>query len=171
MTAQQLEQDRFVERFDNALAASGLTADAVKLEITESTLMQDTEVIIPKLDYLRSRGVRIAIDDFGTGYSSLSYLHQFPINTLKIDRSFVSAIKGGGDNASIVDAIVAMARGLRLDLVAEGVETHAQLQYLVANGCSQGQGYLFSKALSSDETIAVVKENPYRRVLEDVSGR
>ena len=165
MTPQQLEQERFVERFDNAIDASGLGARFVKLEITENTLMRDVEVIVPKLKYLRERGVRIAIDDFGTGYSSLSYLQQFPINTLKIDRTFVSDIGGGEEDASIVNAIVAMARGLKLDLIAEGVETTDQLGYLMAHGCSEGQGFLFSQALSGDDMIAVLTENPFRRVV------
>ncbi|MEJ2088591.1 MAG: EAL domain-containing protein, partial [Gammaproteobacteria bacterium] len=140
LSAVQLEKEGFVDRFVSTMQRSGLPAGAVKLEITENTLMQDMEVIIPKLKELRRLGVRIAIDDFGTGYSSLSYLQQFPIQTLKIDRSFVGDIRAEQTDASIINAIVAMASGLKLDLVAEGVENRTQLKYLHAQGCHEGQG-------------------------------
>ena len=105
------------------LDASGLAADRLKIEITENAIMRDMEVIVPKLRALRKSGVRIAIDDFGTGYSSLSYLQRFPVNTLKIDRSFVGDIRADLGDASIINAIVAMARGLKLDLIAASMQT------------------------------------------------
>jgi diguanylate cyclase (GGDEF)-like protein/PAS domain S-box-containing protein len=165
LSALQLEQDNFVERFVANLTAAGLDAKSVKLEITENILMQDMEVVIPKLKELRKLGVRIAIDDFGTGYSSLSYLQQFPINTLKIDRSFVGDIRADASDASIINAIVAMARGLQLDLIAEGVENRTQLNYLHSQGCSEVQGYIFSPAVPAEQVKALLAENPYRKLV------
>jgi diguanylate cyclase (GGDEF)-like protein/PAS domain S-box-containing protein len=165
LTSLQMEQEGFVERFKASLEASGLEPKYVKLEITENTLMQDMEVIIPKLKLIRSLGVRIAIDDFGTGYSSLSYLHQFPINTLKIDRSFVGDIRAEHGDASIIDAIVAMARGLHLDLVAEGVENRTQLKYLRAQGCEEVQGFIFSPAVPARDLIALLEHNSFPALL------
>ena len=167
LTATQIEQEGFVERFVANLDASGLPARFVKLEITESTLMQDIEVIVPKLKQIRSLGAHIAIDDFGTGYSSLSYLQQFPINTLKIDRSFVCDIRAEQGGASIVDAIVAMARGLKLDLVAEGVENRTQLRYLQKQGCEEVQGFIFSPAVPAPELVELLKSSRYGEILED----
>ncbi|XOV84370.1 MAG: EAL domain-containing protein [bacterium] len=169
LTAMQLEQDDFVERFVASLRTSGLPARSVKLEITENTLMQDMEVIIPKLKAVRKLGAHIAIDDFGTGYSSLSYLHQFPINTLKIDRSFVGDIRAEQGDASIIDAIVAMARGLHLDLVAEGVENRTQLEYLQLQGCEEVQGFIFSPAVPASDLVGLLKENRFAAVLKDPS--
>ena len=161
----QIEQEKFVDRFIGALEESGLPADAVKLEITESTLMQDIEVIIPKLKEVQNLGARIAIDDFGTGYSSLAYLQQFPINTLKIDRSFVGDIRADESGASIVDAIVAMARGLKLDLVAEGVENRTQLRYLKDQGCEEVQGFIFSPAVPANELVELLQNNSFKQTL------
>ena len=165
LTSMQIEQEKFVDRFIGALEESGLPADAVKLEITESTLMQDVEVIIPKLKEVQNLGARIAIDDFGTGYSSLAYLQQFPINTLKIDRSFVGDIRADESGASIVDAIVAMARGLKLDLVAEGVENRTQLRYLKDQGCEEVQGFIFSPAVPANELVELLQNNSFKQTL------
>ena len=162
-----MEQDGFVERFVSSLSASGLPPECVKLEITENTLMQDVEVIVPKLKGIRELGVRIAIDDFGTGYSSLSYLQQFPINTLKIDRSFVGDIRAEQGDASIINAIVAMARGLQLDLVAEGVENRTQLKYLQQQGCEEVQGFIFSPAVPAADLVGLLKNNSFAQVIAD----
>jgi EAL domain-containing protein (putative c-di-GMP-specific phosphodiesterase class I) len=134
--------------------------------LTENTLMKDMELIIPKLKELRRLGVRIAIDDFGTGYSSLSYLQQFPIQTLKIDRSFVGDIRADESDASIINAIVAMARGLKLDLIAEGVENRTQLRYLHAKGCSEGQGFMFSPAVAAVELQQLLQSRPFERLVQ-----
>ena len=125
------------------------------------------EIIIPKLKEIRSLGAQIAIDDFGTGYSSLSYLHQFPINTLKIDRSFVGDIRAERGEASIIDAIVAMARGLHLDLVAEGVENRTQLKYLQNQGCEEVQGYIFSPAVPAADLVELLRDNTFNQVLAE----
>ena len=167
LTAAQIEQEGFVERFMGALKASALPAECLKLEITENTLMQDIEVIIPKLKEIRRLGARIAIDDFGTGYSSLSYLQQFPINTLKIDRSFVGDIRSDQGGASIVDAIVAMARGLKMDLIAEGVENRTQLKYLQAHGCEEVQGFIFSPAIPAEDLIDLLKDNTFPQLIRE----
>jgi diguanylate cyclase len=161
MTAAQLEQPAFLDQFIGSLSRAGLDPSAVKLEITESAIMQDLEAIVPKLRALRAHGVRIAIDDFGTGYSSLSYLQQFPVNTLKIDRSFVGDIRAEQGDASIVNAIVSMARGLDLDLIAEGVENRVQLNYLRARGCGEGQGFIFSRAVSEPALRLMLRDNPF----------
>lgn len=167
LSALQMEQEGFVERFVSSLQASGLPPECAKLEITENTLMQDMEVIVPKLKAIRELGVRIAVDDFGTGYSSLSYLHQFPINTLKIDRSFVGDIRAEQGDASIIDAIVAMARGLHLDLIAEGVENRTQLKYLQQQGCEEVQGFIFSPAVPATDLVELLKDNTFDQVIKD----
>lgn len=145
VSAAQMEQADFVDDMLAMFEATGVRIESVKLEITESVIMREMELIVPKLRRLGTRGVRIGIDDFGTGYSSLSYLQRFPVDTLKIDRSFVNDIRGDGDDASIVNAIIHMARGLGLDIVAEGVENELQLRYLRQQGCHQVQGYIFSR--------------------------
>ncbi len=167
LSAVQLEQDSFVDRFVAVLQNSGLSPDLVKLELTENTLMQDMELIIPKLKALRRIGVRIAIDDFGTGYSSLSYLQQFPIQTLKIDRSFVGDIRADESDASIINAIVAMARGLKLDLIAEGVENRTQLRYLHTKGCSEGQGFIFSPPVAAAQLQQLLQSNPFEQLVRE----
>jgi EAL domain-containing protein (putative c-di-GMP-specific phosphodiesterase class I) len=123
------------------------------------------EVIVPKLRALRKAGVRIAIDDFGTGYSSLSYLQHFPVNTLKIDRSFVGDIRAEQGDASIINAIVAMARGLRLDLIAEGVETRTQMRYLKSQGCTEVQGFIFSRPVPAEELRGLLERDPFVRLV------
>jgi len=165
MSSQQLEQDAFLERFLANLDASGLAADRLKIEITENAIMRDMEVIVPKLRTLRKSGIRIAIDDFGTGYSSLSYLRHFPVNTLKIDRSFVGDIRSDSADASIINAIAAMAHGLKLDLIAEGVETRTQMKYLSLQGCREVQGFIFSRPIPAPEFKALLARNPFTRLV------
>ena len=118
--------------------------------------MNDLEQISQKLRELASFGVRIAIDDFGTGYSSLNYLHRLPIHTLKVDQSFIKAIRSGDDGACIVNAIVAMAHGLKLDIIAEGVETDEQLEYLRSLGCHQVQGFFYGPARPATEISKIL---------------
>lgn len=166
ISAQQLEQDGFVERFFSAFERSGMLPDLFKIEITENAIMKDIEVIVPRLRELRRRGLRIAIDDFGTGYSSLSYLQQFPVSTLKIDRSFVGDIRADQTDASIINAIVAMARGLKLDLIAEGVETRTQLNYLKLQGCKEVQGFIFSRPVPAGELKSLLRQNPFMSLLQ-----
>ncbi len=112
--------------------------------------MEDVETALAALSRLKSLGIRLAIDDFGKGYSSLSYLHQFPCNVLKIDRSFISRMGANGENTQIARTIIALAQGLELEVVAEGIETEHQLAHLRNLGCQYGQGYLFSHPLTSE---------------------
>ncbi len=142
----QVEHPRFVENLIGQLKNEGFPANHLEIEITENVIMNDLEQISQKLRQLAELGVRIAIDDFGTGYSSLNYLHHLPIHTLKVDQSFVRGIRDGEDDACIVNAIVAMAHGLKLDIIAEGVETDAQLAYMKALGCQQMQGFFYGPA-------------------------
>ncbi len=137
----QFRRPGLVETVVGALAASGLPADRLELEITESSLLQNSEVTLGMLYQLRELGVRIAMDDFGTGYSSLSYLQSFPFDKIKIDRSFVKDITDGVGSLNIVRAVTAMARGLGMTTTAEGVETPEQLEMVRAEGCTEMQGY------------------------------
>ena len=142
-----IRQDDLPQTVARALAASSLDPRCLKLELTESVLMRGAEATLVILRKLSDMGVQLCIDDFGTGYSSFSYLRRFPLHTLKIDRSFVRDIPGHEDVAAITRAIIAMGHSLKLNVVAEGVETHPQLEYLREIGCDEYQGYLFSSAL------------------------
>ena len=152
----QVEQESFISEIKDALQGHNLPGEALEIEITENVIMNDMSSVIKKLRELASLGIKIAVDDFGTGYSSLSYLQQFPINTLKIDKSFISSMNETEEATSIVDAIVAMAKGLKLSLIAEGVETDPQLEYLKSLGCEAIQGYLFGKAEGSERTKEIL---------------
>ena len=143
LSARQFQRGNLVRTVEQALAASGLPANRLELEITESVAMGDLREAIHTLGLLREMGVRVVLDDFGTGHSSLAYLKSLPLDAIKIDRTFVAAIPGSEADASLVTAILEMARGLRLRVIAEGVETEEQLAFLYANGCRQAQGHLF----------------------------
>ncbi|BFN15046.1 putative bifunctional diguanylate cyclase/phosphodiesterase [Marinobacter sp. RI1] len=161
LSPSQVEHPRFVETLMNRVAAHNFPADNLEIEITENVIMNDLEQISRKLKELAATGVRIAIDDFGTGYSSLNYLHRLPIHTLKVDQSFVKAIRSGEDGACIVNAIIAMAHGLKLEIVAEGVETDDQLAYLKSLGCHQVQGFFYGPARpAADITRLLAKDGP-----------
>ena len=152
-----------------ALAASGLAASRLELEITEAVLIRDDEAALAILHQLRAIGVRIALDDFGTGYSSLSYLQRFPFDKIKVDRSFVKDIaEPGGGSSSIVQAVVNIAAARHMTTTAEGVETEQQRQMLRALGCSEMQGYLFSAARPADEIKALFAA--YREILRREPG-
>ena len=160
VSAQELESRDYVAQLLSILAETRLDATRLELEITESSLMRRPEASTLTLQALRRAGVRLAIDDFGTGYSSLSYLKHFPIDTLKIDRSFIGDVERNEDDSAIVGAIIAMGRILRLRVVAEGVETRAQLDFLVRQGCAQAQGYYFSRPVPAVELAALLSGNP-----------
>jgi len=150
LSAQQWLQPHIERQVVAALDASGLAPHLLELEITESLLMRDTDTMLDTMRRLRARGVQFAVDDFGTGYSSLSYLKRFPINQLKIDRSFVRDIPTDPDDAAIAIAIIQMGKSLRLTVVAEGVETLGQLNFLREHGCDAAQGYYFSSPLPAE---------------------
>jgi diguanylate cyclase (GGDEF)-like protein len=145
VATQQLVDNSFVEVVQTALGETGIDADSLWLEITETTLMQDAVAAGKALRALRSLGLHLSVDDFGTGYSSLTYLKRFPVETIKIDRSFVSGLGLEADDTSIVEAVVRLGHSLGLSVVAEGVETPLQLKGLRELGCDKGQGYLFGR--------------------------
>lgn len=147
LSARQLEDPHLIDTVRTALDASGLEAASLELELTESMLMRNAEQVIATLGELRRLGIRLSVDDFGTGYSSLSYLKRFPLDAVKVDRSFVQDITADPDDASITRAVITMAHSLKLKVVAEGVETDGQLSLLIANQCDEIQGYLFSPPL------------------------
>jgi len=157
-----IERSDFVEMIQKGLRRHGLTGDALEIEITESTVMGDLENTTRKLRALSALGVQISIDDFGTCYSSLGYLKKFPLHTIKIDKSFVHEIESiSHDDVPIVSAITAIAHGLKLSLIAEGVETIEQMNVLQGLGCGTMQGFLFSRPVSADEATDIL-ENPSR---------
>jgi EAL domain-containing protein (putative c-di-GMP-specific phosphodiesterase class I) len=149
VSALQFQQADFVERVAAVLAAEGLPGHLLELELTESILVRDADEALQRLTALSRLGVHLSIDDFGTGYSSLSYLKRFPIERLKIDRSFVRGLPADDSDVGIVRAIVQMARALNLDVVAEGVETEPQRRFLMDAGCQLFQGFLFAPALDA----------------------
>ncbi len=151
ISSQQFTHERLVERIEEVLRETGLDARSLKLEITENLVMESIESATALMHRLRALGVRLSIDDFGTGYSSLSYLHRFPIDTLKIDRSFVADMSGNNENSEIVRTILMLARNLGMDVVAEGVETHEQLSLLRESFCEYGQGFFFCKPVPAAE--------------------
>jgi EAL domain-containing protein (putative c-di-GMP-specific phosphodiesterase class I) len=151
LSAMQFKGRNLVQLTLNALAASGLTAARLDLEITESVLLQDETHTLALLHQLREIGVRISMDDFGTGYSSLAYLRNFPFDKIKIDRSFVRDMLVRKDCQAIVRAVVGLARSLGIVTIIEGIETKEQLAYAKADGCDEGQGYLFAKPMPERE--------------------
>ena len=151
LSARQFMQADLVGDVAAVLAETGLDASALELEITESVLMDQSETGIRTLRRLRALGCRLVLDDFGTGYSSLSYLKHLPLDTIKIDRSFVAGIDEIADR-SIVEAVVALAHGLGIGVVAEGIETQRQAERLLELGCDRGQGYLFSRPVPAART-------------------
>jgi EAL domain-containing protein (putative c-di-GMP-specific phosphodiesterase class I) len=141
----------FVENVRRILAESGVDPRTIELEITESALMKHAESTVAMLQSLKAIGVRLAVDDFGTGYSSLSYLRQFPIDSLKVDQSFVHEIQGNAEGAIIVRAIINMGNSLNKRVIAEGVETREQLDFLNGIGCEEGQGYYFTHPIVAEQ--------------------
>ena len=149
LSARQFKQKNLLHAVAQALAETGLAAAQLELELTESMVMHDVEQATAIMRKLKALGVQLSIDDFGTGYSSLAYLRHFPIDVLKIDKTFVSDITHSDDDAAIVRAIISLAHSLRLKVIAEGVETAQQLAFLRQHGCDQMQGYLFSRPLAA----------------------
>ncbi|HEY9708366.1 MAG TPA: EAL domain-containing protein, partial [Oculatellaceae cyanobacterium] len=156
----QFWQPNLLEQIDKILAQTQLNSHTLKLEITESALLENDESARAILQQLKSRQIQLLLDDFGTGYSSLSYLHRFPVDALKIDQSFVSRLGETGENVEIVQAIVTLARSLGMSAIAEGVETEHQLAQLRAMNCDCGQGYFFSKPLDSESAGAMLAAAP-----------
>ena len=158
LSAKQFAQPDLVSQVKEILQETGLEAQYLKLEITETVVMKNAEVARNMLSQLCALGVQLSIDDFGTGYSSLSYLHRFPVKTLKIDRSFIGRMSANGENCEVVKTINTLANNLGMSVVAEGIETEDQLAQLKAMGCGYGQGYLFSRPLMVEAVTLFVQE-------------
>jgi EAL domain-containing protein (putative c-di-GMP-specific phosphodiesterase class I) len=141
----------------DALKQSGLPAKRLELEITETLLLEKSSHVLATLHALRALGVRISMDDFGTGYSSLSYLRSFPFDKIKIDQSFVRGLAANRDAQAIIRSIVSLGKGLGVVITAEGVETEAELSCLRAEGCHEGQGFLFSRARPNAEIVELLQ--------------
>ncbi|NET48288.1 MAG: EAL domain-containing protein, partial [Merismopedia sp. SIO2A8] len=150
LSSKQFLQFDLFEHIQQTLVDTNLPRHNLKLEITESTVMNDLDNTTLKLKQLRNSGIHLSIDDFGTGYSSLSYLHRFPFDTLKVDRSFIGRMDQQRENSAIVKTIVDLAHNLGMDIVAEGVESQKQLYQLQRLGCEQVQGYFFAPPLPAD---------------------
>ena len=151
LSPRQFKDPDLVDHLSRVFSETGMPPELLEIEITESMMMTDVEGAVAKLSAIRELGVRLAIDDFGTGYSSLAQLKRFPIDTLKVDRSFIRDIPDDAGNNAITEAIIALGRSLGVTVVAEGVETSAQQAFLRTRACHEMQGYIFSKPVPADE--------------------
>ena len=158
VSAVRFRQEGFRSLVKRVLQETGLAAQFLELELTESLLLSNADVTLPVLRELKEMGVKLAIDDFGTGYSSLSYLRQFPVNHLKIDRSFINAVAVNSDDAAITTAVINLGKSLNLKVIAEGVENEEQMAFLKNHRCDEIQGYYFCKPLTSDQIHAKLQE-------------
>jgi EAL domain-containing protein (putative c-di-GMP-specific phosphodiesterase class I) len=178
ISARQFRDEALTIRVSEVLTSTGLPPALLELELTESMLMRDAVRAAAMMEKLKAAGASLAIDDFGTGYSSLSYLKRFPIDKLKIDRSFVMDVPGDPNDTAIVRSIVALAHGLGLQVIAEGAETDAQMEFLRAHGCGVVQGYFVSRPLPAADVPAFIshwenKQQSQRKsppALENVSA-
>jgi diguanylate cyclase (GGDEF)-like protein/PAS domain S-box-containing protein len=159
LSARQFQHPDLAADIERALRATGLDPRILKLEVTESVVMQDADSATATLQQLKALGIQLAIDDFGTGYSSLASLKRLPVDTLKIDRSFVDGLGSDGQDTAIVQSVVALAKTLHLDVTAEGVATPIQAAYLRALGCDRGQGYLFARPLPADAILDILDQD------------
>ncbi len=166
----QFAQPDFVEFVNDTLKQTGISGEQIELEITESLLLENVDSCFEKMDQLKQSGIKISIDDFGTGYSSLRYLKHLSVDMLKIDRSFVTQLHLDESDQAIVDTIVMMAKRLKLEVIAEGVESLSELNALKALGCEQFQGYLFDKPLPADEIALKFESNPYLAIEHTTSS-
>ena len=153
LSAQQLESYDLIHQVQKLLQRNRMPPECLELEITESMLMEDVDRNVERLGALREMGVKLAIDDFGTGYSSLNYLRMLPIDALKLDRSFVQGVETDSGNAAICLSIIALAHNLGLEVVAEGVETEPQHEFLLQHGCDRLQGFLLGRPVPASEVL------------------
>jgi EAL domain-containing protein (putative c-di-GMP-specific phosphodiesterase class I) len=161
LSGKQVAQPELVAQIREILEETHVEAKHLKLEITESAVMENAELAARLLNRLKALGVQLSIDDFGTGYSSLSYLHRFPVNTLKIDRSFVGRIGEAAENIEIVRTVISLAENMGMEVVAEGVETLSQLTQLRKLKCQYGQGYLFSRPVDAATVSSWISRKPH----------
>ncbi|QEY32046.1 EAL domain-containing protein [Synechococcus sp. RSCCF101] len=152
----QIQQLDFASAVEDALERSGLPADCLELELTESCVMNSIETSIGQLQELQRMGVRTSVDDFGTGYSSLAYLRHLPVSRLKIDKSFIRGLPADGNDAAIADAVIALSRALNLEVIAEGVETRQQAEFLGSRGCGIAQGYFYGRPMTAEAMQAAL---------------
>jgi EAL domain-containing protein (putative c-di-GMP-specific phosphodiesterase class I) len=169
VSAMEFRDKQFGEGVIEALDDAGLNPKHLQLELTEGILMKNAESTESILNALRARGVQVAIDDFGTGYSSLSYLTRFPIDTLKIDQSFVHQVATAEGDTPIVTAIISMGRDLNMRVVAEGVETQEQAAFLRAHHCDQAQGYYFGRPVGAEEFAVLLRTGLAKGVATNVN--
>jgi diguanylate cyclase (GGDEF)-like protein len=160
LSAKQFADDDLSQQVERALSETGLDARALKLEVTESAILENRDAARGTLDRLKRHGVQVSLDDFGTGYSSFSYLHQLPYDTLKIDRSFVMRIGDSGENTEIIHALIVLAHNLRMDVVAEGVETASQATQLATMWCEYAQGFYFCRPLAAVHAAELIASRP-----------
>jgi EAL domain-containing protein (putative c-di-GMP-specific phosphodiesterase class I) len=158
ISARQFHQADFVAQVQTAIQRNAINPTLLDLELTESMLLEDIEDAVATMNALKAIGVRLSLNDFGTGYSSLQYLKRLPLNQFKIDQSFVRDIATDSSDKAIVSTIIAMARSLNLDVIAEGVETEDQRQFLLDSGCNNFQGYLFGKPIPIERFEALLKQ-------------
>ncbi|MBA7714205.1 Cyclic di-GMP phosphodiesterase PdeR [subsurface metagenome] len=156
ISSRQFSQTDLIDRIQGTLQETGMDSSALKLEITETVLMENKEAAREVLNKIKSLGIDIYMDDFGTGYSSLSHLHRFPVDLLKIDQSFVSNMHRNRQNLEIVRTILALTQNLKIEATAEGVETAEQMEQLKADGCTYAQGYYFAKPLDPESAVELL---------------
>jgi EAL domain-containing protein (putative c-di-GMP-specific phosphodiesterase class I) len=159
LSGYQLQHSALLATIRKVLQETGMSPDHLELEVTESVIMQNADFAVSILSALSDLGIHISIDDFGTGYSSLAHLKRFSVNTLKIDKSFVREVDFSSTDAAIATAIIAMGNSLNLNVIAEGVETQSQYDFLKLNNCDQVQGFLFCRPLPPDELIELLHTN------------
>jgi EAL domain-containing protein (putative c-di-GMP-specific phosphodiesterase class I) len=165
VSARQLDSDRIVDDVQRALSDSGLDPSALTLEITETTLMRDAEDTVRRLTAVKALGVRVAIDDFGTGYSSLAHLRRFPVDALKIDRSFITGLGSNLEGESLIHTLVQLGKALSIETIAEGIERPNELSLLQGEHCDGGQGFLFARPLDAPATETFLEEWATQRSL------
>jgi EAL domain-containing protein (putative c-di-GMP-specific phosphodiesterase class I) len=170
LSVKQLRQGNLVSLVRQILEETGLSAQMLELELTENQLLDDVEDTINICKQLRALGVKMAIDDFGTGYSSLGYLKRFPVDYVKIDRTFICELEQSSEDSAIVRAIIAMVHGLDLKVVAEGVETQAQMDFLKEHRCDEIQGYLISRPVPAEEFVELLRSGTERLAATEPSG-
>jgi EAL domain-containing protein (putative c-di-GMP-specific phosphodiesterase class I) len=165
LSARQFQDPALLSDIEAAIAETGLDPRNLRLEVTETVAMHDVEATVSKLEALKGLGIQLAIDDFGTGYSSLGYLKRFPVDSLKIDRSFIEGLGVDVQDTAIVQSVVALAKVLRLTVVGEGIENAAQAAHLEAIGCEHGQGYLFARPQPAESLTLLLGESAFDYVL------
>jgi EAL domain-containing protein (putative c-di-GMP-specific phosphodiesterase class I) len=170
LSARQFQQPDLVEQVAVAIVEAGIEPASLRLELTESTAMQDVDAALNTLQALKDLGVRLAIDDFGTGYSSLSYLRRFPVDTLKADQSFLRGQEDAGVARAILQAIVALAHALDMEVTAEGIETVEHLAWLHAIHCDRGQGYYYARPVPAESMRRLLVTGLPHARLQDAAG-